>query len=265
MTPLAAAVAELIALGIEGDALVAAIGRMEQSMYIGRTDTDTRKERNRRYYEKKKQTAERLKASEKRLKTSENEASENRLKAPESVLIQTPLARVRDNITNSVDRPYHTTLNNADERSRSDDLEWPPVDPVDRRYVDRLEGMLRTAAGKSLNVAAPKLMVVAPILGLGRPGNGPICDLYTDILPVVAACGARAAPGSIKAWDYFTEPIREARDRRLAGAPATQEIRHERPDAKSARFDRRQASHAADFAGSELAVDLRAERRARYL
>ncbi|WP_395443594.1 hypothetical protein [Caulobacter sp. UC70_42] len=178
----------------------------------------------------------------------------------------TPLARVRDNITNSVDRPNLTTLHNADVRPVSgDDVEWPPVSPPERRYLDRLEGLLRHVGGNALNQTAPNLMVLAPILALGSAGSGPICDLYADIIPTIAARCAKARPNSITQWGYFTEAIREARDRRLAGAPATQEIRHERPNAQSAKFERRQAAHADDFAGSELAVDLRAERRARYL
>jgi hypothetical protein len=175
-------------------------------------------------------------------------------------------ARVRDNITNSVDIPNLTTLNSVSERVVSgDDVEWPPVSPPDRRYLDRLGGLLRQVAGAAINQTAPNLMVLAPILALGAPGNGPICELYADILPTIAARCAKARPNSITQWGYFTEAIREARDRRLAGAPAAQEVFHERPDPKSAKFERRQASHAADFAGSELAVDLRAERRARYL
>ena len=157
----------------------------------------------------------------------------------------TPLARVRDNITNSVDRPNLTTLHSTNERTVSgDDVEWPPESPPDRRYLDHLEGLLRHVGGKALNQTAPNLMILAPILALGATGNGPICDLYADILPTIAARCAKARQGSISQWGYFTEAIREARDRRLAGAPATQEIRHERPDAQTAKFDRKQRNLA---------------------
>jgi hypothetical protein len=71
---MAAVVRELIAAGLEGDALVAALERIEQSTPATRT---ARQERNARYYEK------RLKASE--IKTPEP-ASESVLKASESVL-----------------------------------------------------------------------------------------------------------------------------------------------------------------------------------
>lgn len=258
MNPLATSLAELIALGVSGDALVAAINRIEQAMYVERAPE--RAERSRspgaarqaKYMEKKRQQASANDARD--VSDVKNDDGDGNDVSKRQQM--TPLVRVRDITSNSVDRPNHTTLNRADGRAASDDLEWPPVEPVDRRYLDRLEGLLRSTGGKGLNQAAPNLMIVAPILALGRAGNGPACDLYADILPVIAARGGKASPGSIKAWDYFTEPIREARDRRLAGAPASQEIRHERPDAQTAKFDRKQRNLAV--AGSVSPAQRRA-------
>jgi hypothetical protein len=71
---MAAVVRELMAAGLEGDALVAALERIEQSAPPSKT---ARQERNARYYDK------RLKASEKRLNKTLDPSV---LKASESVL-----------------------------------------------------------------------------------------------------------------------------------------------------------------------------------
>lgn len=86
-----------------------------------------------------------------------------------------------------------------------------------RPELDQLEADLRQAAGPALGVS-PKLMVVAPILGLLRPGDGPSCDLEADVLPAIRACSSKAKPGSVQTWAYFQGAIIAARDERLAGA-----------------------------------------------
>lgn len=204
-----------------------------------------RQERNRRYYEKRKAEADRLKASENRLKASYSDASENRLKSSESVLnSDAPRACDKDITSNSVDRPNLTTLEARDERDAGA-LDWPETDKPSRTYLDQLEAALRRAGGAGLQATAPNLCILGPILALGRSGNGPPCDLNADVLPVIAARCAKARPNSISQWGYFTEAIREARDRRLAGAPASQEISsHERPNSPAAKFDRKQRNLA---------------------
>lgn len=131
-------------------------------------------------------------------------------------------------------------------------VRWPLSDPPDGAHLDALSRLLREAAGVSLNDTSTKLFVLAPILGLGRGGNGPPADLDADVLPAIRSCAARAPPKSVNRWDYFVPAICEARDRRLSGAPAT-EPRHERPH-QDAKFDARQANLARALAGSERAA-----------
>ncbi|NEX95299.1 DUF1376 domain-containing protein, partial [Caulobacter sp. 17J65-9] len=90
-----------------------------------------------------------------------------------------------------------------------------------RAELDRLERALRDAAGPALDAASPVLLNLAPILGLLTPGRGPPADLEADVLPAVRAVAARSRPGSVRGWGYFAETILTQRDRRLAGAPAT--------------------------------------------
>jgi len=262
--------AYLFSLGLKPDELTELVARLDADAHavqpiVAIRDGSSAAERRKAYDRERKAKA---RAAEKSGGSPVEVRTENPVESPTEVhrTDAESRARVRDITSNSVDRPNLTTLHSADVRLVSgDDVEWPPESPPDRRYLDRLGGLLRHVGGKALNQAAPNLMVLAPILALGSPGNGPICELYADIIPTIAARCAKARAGSISQWGYFTEAIREARDRRLAGAPATQEFSHERHNAKSAKFERRQAAHADDFVGSELAVDLRAERRARYL
>jgi hypothetical protein len=67
------------------------------------------------------------------------------------------------------------------------------------------------------------LQVVAPILGLLRPGDGPACDLELDVIPAIMAASTKVRK-PVDRWDYFVPMIREARDRRLQGAPAVGEV-----------------------------------------
>lgn len=173
---------------------------------------------------------------------------------------------VRDKDINltSVDRPNLTTLQCVSERADADGIDWPPPEPAHGPYLDRLAAALRKAGGPALSAISPNLISLAPILALGRAGKGAPCDLYADILPVIAARSSRSKPNSISTWGYFTEAIREARDQRLAGAPAHQKItshgqggRNVRPDADP-KFDRHQANLDRAFAGSEGAIRRRA-------
>jgi len=170
---------------------------------------------------------------------------------------------VRDKDINltSVDIPNLTTLKCVSERVDADAISWPPPEPAHGPYLDQLAAVLRKAGGSALSPVSPNLISLAPILALGRAGKGQPCDLYADILPVIEARASRSKPNTISTWGYFTEAIREARDRRLAGAPASREIlTYAKPNSPAEKSQRRQAAHAADFAGSDLAIELRAQR-----
>ena len=94
---------------------------------------------------------------------------------------------------------------------------------IDRSTLTDLEKRLREAGGKGINAASPMLQVVAPILGLLRPGDGPACDLELDVIPAIMAASTKVRK-PVDRWDYFVPMIREARDRRLQGAPAVGEV-----------------------------------------
>lgn len=89
---------------------------------------------------------------------------------------------------------------------------------IDRPFLDRLERDLREAGGKALIAASPGLLVLAPILGLLRPGAGPPCDIEADVLPTIRALSAKARPSSVQTWAYFAAACVAARDLRLSGA-----------------------------------------------
>jgi len=137
----------------------------------------------------------------------------------------TPLARVRDNITNSEIYTNHTTPYCADaDASAGGEGGWPETNPPSRADLDKLAASLREAAGQALNAASPRLIDLSPILRLARAGQGPSCDLNADVLPTIRARSARAAPGSVSGWSFFVQAICEARDRRLSGAPEVAQV-----------------------------------------
>lgn len=180
--------------------------------------TDARKARNSRHYEKKKAS----KASESvSIKMDQTVSDVNKtVKTPSDA--QPSCARVEDISPKLVTTGYQTTPDSAGEP----DLDWPETDKPSRAYLDKLEAVLRRACGAALasEAVAPRVRVLAPILALGKPGKGPRCELQADVLPIIQARAARCAPGSVKSWDFFREAILEARDRRLAGAPATADV-----------------------------------------
>lgn len=109
-----------------------------------------------------------------------------------------------------------------DSRNRDDDdSARVPLRTSDwsRDSLDSLQARLRAAAGASINAASPSLPILAAIVGLLTPGQGPACDLELDVLPTVEAAGKKARPGSVNRWEYFRPMIVEARDKRLSGAP----------------------------------------------
>lgn len=110
MSAIAAAVRELIALGVEGEALVAAIERMELAVEEARAKVDgmsLRQARNAKYYEKRK----RLKASESVLNSDAAEPSENVLKRLKASENKTSIARVENNPLRLVDTGYSSEAN----------------------------------------------------------------------------------------------------------------------------------------------------------
>lgn len=123
-----------------------------------------------------------------------------------------------NNLSRLVDKPNLTTPNDVG----VPDLDWPEGDKPSRAYLDQLEAVLLDAVGPALASAAvaPKVKVLGPILALGRTGQGPPCDLQADVLPTIRARAAKAAPRSVKSWDFFRDACLEARDRRLSGAGA---------------------------------------------
>jgi hypothetical protein len=116
---------------------------------------------------------------------------------------------------------------------------------LDRKAIAALEGQLREAAGAALNAASPRLAVVSPILALLRPGEGPAADLDMDVLPAIRAAAARVRR-PVGRWDYFVPMIAEARDRRLAGAPAVGDVSAQRATGPPMSFADRDAAIIAE-------------------
>lgn len=119
-----------------------------------------------------------------------------------------------------------------------------------RADLDRLEDALREAAGPALNAASPGLLTLAPILNLISAG----ADLEQDILPAVRQVVARPSlrRGSVRSWEFFTEPIREAHARRTAAPSPLPEVTHERSrPARQNPHDLMLAALAAECAGGD--------------
>ncbi len=169
---------------------------------------------------------------------------------------------VTSNVTerNNVTPLACATENNLTTTVIEPNLTSPNYDAPDRAILDLLECQLTDAVGVALasKAGAPKLFDLSPILGLLRSGDGPPCDLQADVLPTLRAAAARSSPGSIKTWAYFTGAIREARDRRLTGAPVIQinpqGQTHERAHAPSQKRATREGNHARAFQGALAAA-----------
>ncbi len=74
---------------------------------------------------------------------------------------------------------------------------------------------------------SPGVMVMSEPMSWLRSG----ADLEADILPTLTALGARASPGSIRSWGYFTAAIMEAKARRER-EHETPEISNDKPASK---------------------------------
>lgn len=131
--------------------------------------------------------------------------------------------------------PNLTTLQRERDWKNRADLEW-------------LDSQLREAGGPAVaNLAiAPGLADLSTIIGLLTGGTGPPCDLEADVLPVIRARCIGRKQGSVRAWNLFRDAIREARDRRLTGAPAVEPFRqgppHDRSDPNTTKFAAKQAN-----------------------
>lgn len=100
-----------------------------------------------------------------------------------------------------------------------------------REKLDQLEDALRTAAGEALNPTQPGLSVLSVPLSWLEQG----ADLERDVLPTIRDICARASPGTINAWKYFTNPVAQAKANRTTPLPeATHDPRPATPNANSA-------------------------------
>jgi hypothetical protein len=165
------------------------------------------------------------------------------------------------NVTNVTGRDQDAPAHVGDNKPTSENNHTTPrfsasaFEKPTRETMDELHAQLAAALGPALasKAISPKLFDLSPILGLLRGGQGPPADLEADVLPTLKAAAARSSPGSIKTWAYFVPAIREARDRRLTGAPVVQMKPNERPD-PSAKRQAREANYARAVAGSGVFV-----------
>lgn len=89
------------------------------------------------------------------------------------------------------------------------------ADDSARAISKPMEAEMRAAAGKALNEASPSLLVMAdPMRWLAGD-----CDWSADVIPAITAAAARSRPGRVRSWGYFSDAVWEARDRRLKPAP----------------------------------------------
>ena len=81
--------------------------------------------------------------------------------------------------------------------------------------LNEIEAALREAAGESLDPTSTGLMVLSLPLAWAADG----CDFELDVLPAIRAASARASPGTIRSWKYFSQAVADAKARRLAPMP----------------------------------------------
>ena len=191
-----AAIRQMLDAGLSLEQALTAAEIMEANASARPAGTP-RQERNRRHYEKKKAEAERLKASEKRLKTSEQDASEKRLNASENVLIQTPLARVRDNLPRLVISGLIDDDDCASAQDHPDD--WPAANVV--------ETLVEEVASPRLDHRkSPGLVQTSGQLAAWKRDGA---SWEHDVLPVVKAlCAKSKTP--IASWKFFAPAIAQS-------------------------------------------------------
>lgn len=121
-----------------------------------------------------------------------------------------------------------TTKNNYTETPREADFceakQAPFLLPIDgggtpairKPDLDKLERVLREAAGTALNEASTGLMILSdPLRWLGSG-----CDLDLDVVPTLRAVARRTSPGAVRVWNYYSKAVFETRDRRNAASPS---------------------------------------------
>ncbi len=106
-----------------------------------------------------------------------------------------------------------------------------------RSNLNEIETALREAAGESLDPTSTGLMVLSLPLAWAADG----CDFELDVLPAIRAASARASPGTIRSWKYFTQAVADAKARRLAPMPEGRS--DERPDTAKSRDARARENH----------------------
>lgn len=111
-----------------------------------------------------------------------------------------------------------------------------------RSDLNEIEAALREAAGKSLDPTSTGLMVLSLPLAWAADG----CDFELDVLPAVRAASARASPGSVRSWKYFTQAVADAKARRLAPMPKGNP--DERPNAAPSRDATAREAHMLGIA-----------------
>lgn len=191
-----AAIRQMLDAGLSLEQALTAAEIMEATTSARPAGT-ARQERNRRHYEKKKADGERLKASEKRLKTSEQDASEKRLKASESVLIQTPLARVRDNPSRLVISGQTDDDDCASAQDHPDD--WPKANLI-AALVEEI------ASPRLDHRKSPGLVQTSGQLAAWKRDGA---SWEHDVLPVVKAlCAKSRTP--IASWKFFAPAIAQS-------------------------------------------------------
>jgi DNA-binding transcriptional regulator YhcF (GntR family) len=87
---------------------------------------------------------------------------------------------------------------------------------------DALRAMLFAAAGEAISHATRQRL---GNLATPRKWLATGHDLREDILPAVRAVAARAGPGTVHSWEYFSREVVDARDHRVSPLPAARTVR----------------------------------------
>ena len=85
-----------------------------------------------------------------------------------------------------------------------------------RRHLDLIESKLRDAGGRALDPTATGLRVLSEPIRWIEGG----CDMDLDVVPTLKARCEGRRPASVRSWGFFAGAVFEARDRRVAPAPA---------------------------------------------
>lgn len=154
---------------------------------------------------------------------------------------------------NSLEQPE---FSQAEPESDTEEESCSTLSAGARELIDlrALETALLAAAGDKIDRTSPAARNLAPILNLMRDPQHPAS--WDDVIETVREKAARL-PRPARSWAYFREAIIDARDRRIAGAPAPRSVErtndHERPKSASTR------KIETSLRGAEIAI---ARRRA---